>query len=77
MSEKHISSDDVAMGIDKYMVASLCRLWGNAINRSLVSIPSVTWIYHLLAAKELAIHFPLCAGQEQWLPSQIQFLPMI
>ena len=37
MSEKLCSADAVEMGIDKHMVASLCRLGNNAINLSLVS----------------------------------------
>ena len=37
MSEKLCSSDAVEMGIDKHMVASLCRLGYNGINMSLVS----------------------------------------
>ena len=48
MSEKLRSADAIEMGIDKHMVASLCRLGNNAINMSLVSNPSVAWIYHLL-----------------------------
>ena len=48
MSEKHRSADAIEMGIDKHMVASLCRLGNNAINMSLVSNLSVAWIYHLL-----------------------------
>ena len=50
MSEKLCSADAVEMGIDKHMVASLCRLGSNAIGMPLRVIPSVTWIYHLLAA---------------------------
>ena len=37
MSEKLYSTDAVEMGIDKHMVASLCRLGNNAISKSLVS----------------------------------------
>ena len=37
MFEKHRSADDVEMGIDKHMVAMLCRLGNNAISMSLVS----------------------------------------
>ena len=37
MSEKHPSADAIEMGIDKHMVASLCRLGNNAISMSLVS----------------------------------------
>ena len=37
MSEKLRSADVVEMGIDKHMVASLCRLRNNAISMSLVS----------------------------------------
>ena len=37
MSEKLHSADAVEMGIDKHMVASLCRLGNNAISMSLVS----------------------------------------
>ena len=37
MSEKLHSADAVEMGIDKHMVASLCRLGNNAISKSLVS----------------------------------------
>ena len=37
MSEKLCSADAVEMGIDKHMVASLCRLGNNVISMSLVS----------------------------------------
>ena len=37
MSEKFRTADAVEIGIDKYMVASLCRLGNNAISMSLVS----------------------------------------
>ena len=37
MSEKLRSADAVEMGINRHMVASLCRLWNNAISMSLVS----------------------------------------
>ena len=37
MSEKLRFTDAVEMGIDKHMVASLCRLGNNAISMSLVS----------------------------------------
>ena len=37
MSEKLCSGDAVEMGLDKHMVASLCRLGNNAIHMSLVS----------------------------------------
>ena len=37
MTEKLCSVDAVEMGIDKHMVASVCRLWNNAISMSLVS----------------------------------------
>ena len=37
MSEKLRSTDAIEMGIDKHMVASLCRLRNNAISMSLVS----------------------------------------
>ena len=37
MSEKLRSADAGEMGIDKHMVASLCRLGNNAISMSLVS----------------------------------------
>ena len=37
MSEKLCSADAVEMGIDKYMVASLCRYGNNVISMSLVS----------------------------------------
>ena len=37
MSEKLCSTDAVEMGIDKHMVASLCRLGNNAVSKSLVS----------------------------------------
>ena len=36
-SEKLHSTDSAEMGIDKHMVASLCRLGNNAISLSLVS----------------------------------------
>ena len=37
MSEKLCSADALEMGIDKHMVASLCRRGNNAISMSLVS----------------------------------------
>ena len=37
MSEKLCSTDGIEMGIDKHMVASLCKLGNNAISMSLVS----------------------------------------
>ena len=37
MSEKLCSAEAVEMGIDKHMVASLCRLGNNAISMSLAS----------------------------------------
>ena len=37
MSETLRSAEPVEMGIDKHMVASLCRLGNNAISMSLVS----------------------------------------
>ena len=61
MSEKLCSADAVDMGIDKHMVASLCRLGNNAISMPLVSNSFSCMDNHLLAAKELTIHFPLCA----------------
>ena len=36
MSEKLCSADAVKMGIDKHMVASLCRSGNNAMSMSLV-----------------------------------------
>ena len=53
ISEKFCSADVVEMGIDKHIVASLCRLGNNAISMSLVVNPSVAWIYHLLAADDM------------------------
>ena len=78
MSEKLRSTDAVEMGIDKHMVASLYRLGNNAISMPLVSNSFSCMDYHLLAAKKLTIRFPLlCWDQKrQWLPSQIQFLPI-
>ena len=50
MSGKHSSADAVEMGIDKHMIASLCRLGNNAISMSLVSNSfSCMDIYHLWA----------------------------
>ena len=37
MSVKLCSADAVEMGVDKHMVASICRLGNNAISMSLVS----------------------------------------
>ena len=37
MSEKLCSTDAVEMGIDKHIVAGLCRLGNNAISMSLMS----------------------------------------
>ena len=52
MSEKLCSADAVEMGIDKHMVASLCRLGNNAISMLLVSnsfscmdVSSWSWQY--------------------------------
>ena len=56
MSEKHRSADAVEMGIDKHMVASLCRLGNNAVSMSLVSNS-----FSCMGNKELMICFPLCA----------------
>ena len=53
MSEKLHSADAVEMGIDKHMVASLCRLGNNAISMSLVS--------NSISYKELMIRFLLGA----------------
>ena len=61
MSEKLCSADTVEMGIDKHMVASLCTLGNNAISMSLVSNSFSCMNISSLAAKELTIHFPLCA----------------
>ena len=72
MSEKLGSADPVEMGIDKHMVACLCRLETKAISMSSVS--------NSFSCVELTIHFPLCAEVRRgngWMPSQIQFLPMI
>ena len=64
MSEKLFSADAVEMGIDKHMVASLCRLGNNAVSRSLVSYSFSCMdisSFGCLINKELTIHFPLCA----------------
>ncbi len=37
MSEKLCSANSVEMGIDKHMVATLCRLGNNAVSMTLVS----------------------------------------
>ena len=50
MSEKLSFADAVEMGIDKHMVASLCRLRNNAICMSLVSNSFNCMDNHLLAA---------------------------
>ena len=60
MPEKFYSAEAVEMGIDKHMVASLCRLGSNAISMLLVSY-SFSCMAMSLAAKELMIRFPLCA----------------
>ena len=57
MSEKLRSAEAVEMGIDKHMVASLCRLRNNAISKSLVS----NSFSCMLLNKDLTIRFPLCA----------------
>ena len=63
MSEKLCSADAVKMRIDKYMVASLCRLGNNAISMSLVSnsFSCMNISSFSCVNKELMIHFPLCA----------------
>ena len=62
MSEKLNSADAVEMGIDKHMVASLCRLGNNAISMSLVSNSfSCMDISSFGCLKELTLRFPLCA----------------
>ena len=64
MSEKLHSADAVEMGIDKHMVASLCRLGNNAISMSLVSnsfsCMDISSFGCLI--KELTMCFPLCAA---------------
>ena len=60
MSEKLHSADVVEMGIDKHMVASLCRLGNNAISMPLVS-NSFSCKDISSFGKELMIRFPLCA----------------
>ena len=61
MSEKLCSADTVEMGIDKYMVSSLCRLGNNAISMSLVSNSYSCMDISAFVNKELMICFPLCA----------------
>ena len=61
MSEKFRSADAVEMGIDKHMVASLCRLGNNALCKSLVSNSFSCMDILSFGCKELTIHFPLCA----------------
>ena len=64
MSEKLCSVVAIEMGIDKHMVASLCRLGNNVISMSLVS-NSFSGIdissFGCLINKEQTIRFPLCA----------------
>ena len=62
MTEKLRSADAIEMGIDKHMVASLCRLGNNAISMSLVSNSFSCMDIPLLGClKKLTIRFPLCA----------------
>ena len=61
MSEKHSSADAEEMGIDKHMIASLCRLGNNAISMSLMSNSFSCMDIFGLSNKKLTIHFPLCA----------------
>ena len=66
MSEKLHSVDAVEMGIDKYMVASLCRLGNIAISMSLVSNSfSCMDISSFGCYKEPMIHFPLVLRSEE------------
>ena len=62
MSEKLCSTDDVEMGIDKHVVASLCRLGNNTISMSLVSnsfscmdISSFGCVFHSVLRTEEAM----------------------
>ena len=62
MSEKLCSADAVEMGIDKRMVASLCRFGNYAISMLLVSNTfSCMDISSFGCLKVLMIHFPLGA----------------
>ena len=61
MSENLCSADAVEMGIDKHMVACLCRLGNNAISMSLVSNSFSCMDISCFGCLELTIHFPLCA----------------
>ena len=62
MSEKLCSADAVEMGIDKHMVASLCRLGNIAVSRSLVSNSFSCIDISSFGCKELTIRFPLSAA---------------
>ena len=79
MPEKLRSTDAVEMGIDKHMVASICRLGNNAVSMSLVSNSFSCMDISSSGCLGAADMFStLCLGQKrQWLPPQIQFLPMI
>ena len=61
MSEKLRSADAVEMGIDKHMVASLCRLGNNVKSMSLESNSFSCMDISSFGCKELMIRFPLCA----------------
>ena len=63
MSEKLCSADGIEMGIDKHMVASLCRLGNNATSISLVSNSYSCMDISSLGCliMELTIRFPHCA----------------
>ena len=66
MSEKLLSADAVEMGIDKHMVASLCRLEDNVISMSLMSnFFSCMDISSFGCFKELTICFPSVLRSEE------------
>ena len=68
---------DVDKCLTKCM-SSGSRLETNAISMSLASNYFSCMDISSFGCKELTIRYPLCAEvRKQWLPSQIQFLPMI
>ena len=61
ISEKFRSADAAEMGIDKHIVASLCRLRNNAVSMSLVSNSFSCMDISSFGFLKLMIRFPLCA----------------
>ena len=75
MSEKLCSADAIEMGIDKYMVGSLCRLVKDALSMSLVSNSFSCMDVSTLGCKELAIRFLSVLRSEVIMAAFSNFVP--